>query len=199
MQAARSGGHVVALFVPTAGGVVVPEPPVAAAQVVAGEDRHDDHALHRRRQVATHHRRQLVGLALEAERRALDLLVVLELQLEQRIISIAGPAVPAMATPLWRSAWTTFSIVRCEIRLPDGGATIAGHDDAVVVAQRDARGGVRHAESSRTSAEPTGRHGRRRVVTDSTKQIGEVRSRVVTDGRRTASTRITARPSGRTT
>jgi hypothetical protein len=24
-----------------------------------------------------------------------------------------------MATPLWRSASTTFSIVRCEIRLPD--------------------------------------------------------------------------------
>jgi hypothetical protein len=51
-------------------------------------------------QVAADHHRQLVGLALEAQRRALDLLVVLELQLEQRIISIAGPAAPAMATPL---------------------------------------------------------------------------------------------------
>ena len=33
-------------------------------------------------------------------------------------MSIAGPAAPAMATPLWRSASTTFSIDRWLIRLP---------------------------------------------------------------------------------
>jgi len=36
-----------------------------------------------------------------------------------RTISTAGPAAPAMATPLWRSAAKTFSIVRWLIRLPE--------------------------------------------------------------------------------
>ena len=31
---------------------------------------------------------------------------------------MAGPAAPAMATPLWRSAGNTFSIVRWLMRLP---------------------------------------------------------------------------------
>ena len=51
--------------------------------VEAGEERDDDEALHRRGQVRPHHLAELVGLALEAERLALDLLVVLELHLEQ--------------------------------------------------------------------------------------------------------------------
>ena len=33
-------------------------------------------------------------------------------------MSMAGPAAPAMATPEWRSAANTFSMARCEMRLP---------------------------------------------------------------------------------
>ena len=83
VQAARPGGHVVALLVPTAGGVEVPHPSAVTSQIEAAEDRHDDHALHRGGKVAPHHHRQLVRLALEAERGSFDLLVVLELELEQ--------------------------------------------------------------------------------------------------------------------
>ena len=68
VQAARAGGDVVALLVAPAGDVVVEQPARAAPLVVAGEQRHDDQALHGRRQVAADHLRELVGLALEAER-----------------------------------------------------------------------------------------------------------------------------------
>ena len=57
--------------------------PWPRAQVVAGEQGHDHEALHGHGQVLAHHLAQLVGLALEAERHALDLLVVLELGLEE--------------------------------------------------------------------------------------------------------------------
>ena len=84
--------------------------------------------------------RQLVGLALEAERRALDLLVVLELELEQldHLHGRAGGAGDGDAASSGRPG-TTFSIVRWLIRLPRRGPPVAGHDHAVGVAHGDAR------------------------------------------------------------
>ena len=73
----------VALLVPAAGDVVGEDATLAAAQVVPREEGHDDQALHGARQVLAHHLGQLVRLALEAQRHALDLLVVLELELEE--------------------------------------------------------------------------------------------------------------------
>ena len=58
-------------------------PPGPAAGVVAGEQRHDHEPLHRRGEVRAHEQRELVGLAVERQPLALDLLVVLELGLEE--------------------------------------------------------------------------------------------------------------------
>ena len=57
--------------------------PTSTVLVVAGEQRHHDKTLHRDAQVPADHRGQPVGLALERQRAALELLVVLELDLEQ--------------------------------------------------------------------------------------------------------------------
>ena len=83
--------------------------------VVTGEERDDDEALHRRGQVGADELRELIRLALEGERLALHLLVVLELHLEQLTSSTAGPAAPAIATPESSSAGKTFSIRRLAI------------------------------------------------------------------------------------
>src|SRR5438034_2221396 len=72
---------VVGLLVAATGDVVLEEPPDARLLVVARENRHDDEPLHRRRQVHADHLTEPVGLALEREVLALDLLVVLELGL----------------------------------------------------------------------------------------------------------------------
>ena len=71
------------LFVAAAGHVVLEQPPPSGVGVVAGEQRHDCKSLHGGRKVVAHHLTQLVGLALQADGCAFDLLVVLELQLEQ--------------------------------------------------------------------------------------------------------------------
>ena len=62
-----------------------------AALVEPGEERHDDEALQGGGQVGADHLRELVGLALERQGLALDLLVVLELGLEQADHLVAGP------------------------------------------------------------------------------------------------------------
>ena len=60
-----------------------------------------------------------VGLAVEGEQRALDLLVVLELDLEQpdQLDGDAGRAGDARRSE-YSSAGNTFSISRCAMRLP---------------------------------------------------------------------------------
>ena len=57
--------------------------PWSAVEVVAGEERHDGEALHRQAEVGADEGGEPVGLAVHRQRRALDLLVVLELGLEQ--------------------------------------------------------------------------------------------------------------------
>ena len=84
VEAARARGHVVLLLVASAGDVKGKQSAlVIATSVEASEDRHNSHALHGSREVVPQHLRQLVGLTLERQRVALDLLVVLELELEQ--------------------------------------------------------------------------------------------------------------------
>jgi len=74
---------VVRLLVATAGDVILEEPAEPGLLVEACEDRDDDKPLERRGQVHPYHLAQLVGLAVEREVVALDLLVVLQLRLEE--------------------------------------------------------------------------------------------------------------------
>ena len=83
VASARAGGVVLGLLVVAAGHVVGEDAARAPGQVVAGEQRDHGQALHGHGQVLADHLAELVGLALEAEDHALDLLVVLELGLEQ--------------------------------------------------------------------------------------------------------------------
>src|SRR5207253_1599557 len=71
------------LLIAAAGDVVRKDPSRSHVEVITSEERYDGEALHGHAEVAADHRGQAVGLALEAECRALELLVVLELDLEQ--------------------------------------------------------------------------------------------------------------------
>src|SRR5215469_4189806 len=71
------------LFVTSAGDVVAEDTADALVGVVAREDRHDDQPLHRAAEVGTYDAGQPIGLAFQRERPALDLLVMLELDLKQ--------------------------------------------------------------------------------------------------------------------
>ena len=83
--------------------------------VVAGEERHHREALHGRGQVAPHHLAEWLALPSRRARLALDLLVVLELDLEELHHLDRGSAAPAMATPEKSSAGNTFSMRRLAI------------------------------------------------------------------------------------
>ena len=74
---------VLLLLVAAAGDVVGEQPADPGEPVEAGEQRDDGEALHRHRQVAADHRAEPVGLAVQAQQRAFDLLVVLQFHLEQ--------------------------------------------------------------------------------------------------------------------
>jgi hypothetical protein len=85
---ARADGVVAGgLAVQVPGDVVGEDPPggalVVRLGVVADQQRHDREPLHGRAEVAADHRGELVGLALQREGGALDLLVVLQLHGEQ--------------------------------------------------------------------------------------------------------------------
>ena len=88
-------------------------------EVVAGEQRHDGEALHRHPEVAADQRRQPVGLAVQRQRGALDLLVVLELHLEQphHLDGEPGGAGDADAASTRRPG-STFSMSRWAMMLP---------------------------------------------------------------------------------
>ena len=81
--APRALGEVVRLLVAATRDVVLEEPPRPRALVEAGEDGDDHEPLHRHRQVHPDHLAELVGLAVQRQVLALDLLVVLELGLEE--------------------------------------------------------------------------------------------------------------------
>ena len=85
---------------------------------------------------------------------------------------MAGPAAPAMATPLWRSAGNTFSIVRCEIRLPE----VARRSPAISTPSAYRMATTVVAWEMSSAAVPDGqRVGRPHAL----EQLGEGRARVV--------------------
>ena len=96
---------------------------------------------------------------------------------------MAGPAAPAMATPEWRSAGNTFSIVRWEIRLPRGGPPVAGHHHAVGVADGHDGGAVGDVEPGGVA----GRSPQRGSAPARRSSVEEARPGVVVGGRSAAS------------
>jgi len=110
------------LLVTAARDVIGEDPAAHGAEVETGEHRDHGQALHRHRKVRPDHGREPVGLALEREQGALDLLVVLELDLEQ-LHDLDGQAGGA--------------------RDPDGGVLVGGEDLVhVAVGDQVAHGGA---------------------------------------------------------
>ena len=92
--------------------------------------------------LAAHHGRQLVGLALEGERLALDLLVVLELQLEQPDHLHGRPGGAGDGDAGVAIGRVHLLHVAMADEVAGGGPAIAGHDHAVDVADGDHGGAV---------------------------------------------------------
>ena len=177
-QRARADAVVVGLLVEAAGDVEAEDPAglgrVGGVQVVPGEERDDGEALHRGAEVVADHRGEPVRLAVEREHRALDLLVVLQLDLEQpdQLDADAGRA--GDADQRVRVGGVDLLDVAAGDQVAHGGPAVAGHDHAVGVGQRDDRGGVR-----------SGRHravGRQRPPAG--QQLGRVAGEVLGEGRR---------------
>jgi hypothetical protein len=125
------------------------------APVVAGEDGHHDEALHRRGQVLPDELGERVCLALQLERLALDLLVVLELDPEKPGHLDRGPGgagdrhdrVVVRRVDLLDVARRHLVAHRRE--------PVASDDRAVSEAQRDAGGAVRRLGELTELVEPT--------------------------------------------
>ena len=82
-QRARADAVEGGLLVAAAGHVVAEDAALVGVEVEAGEQRDDGESLHREAEVGADQGGEPVGLAVHRERRALDLLVVLELGLEE--------------------------------------------------------------------------------------------------------------------
>ena len=110
--------------------------------VVASEDRHHAEALHSQWQVSPKHLAELVGLAVEAQGLAFDLLIMLQLHLEEadhfhgdsRRATDGHTRVPVGRKHLLDGA------VADEVSR--GGTSVTGHDDPVLVTDGDQGGGV---------------------------------------------------------
>ena len=189
---ARTGGLEVGLLVVAAGDVVGEDPPGPPAQVVAGEQRHHRQALHGQWQVGADHLGELVGLALEAEGHALDLLVVLELDLEEpdHLDGEAGRPGDGHRRVAVGGEDLLHGPVGDGVAL--GGPAVAGHDDPVGEAQRHHRGGVAHAQLGVAARGSRARAGRCAAAGRRSRVRGPRSA-----GRAGRVTRPTARPSGR--
>ena len=128
--------------------------PLRGLEVVAGEQRHDGEALHGHREVAADHRGEPVGLAVEGEHGALDLLVVLELDLEQpdHLDREAGGAGDADRGEL--VGLEDLLDVALGDDVAHRGAPVAGHHDAAADGRRDDRGGVRASPAPADGGQP---------------------------------------------
>jgi hypothetical protein len=148
---ARSGGLEVGVLVVAAGHVVIEDAADAAGGVEAGEERDHGKALHGHRQVLAHHLGQLVGLALQRECGALDLLVVLELHLEEadHLDGHTGRAGDGHGGIAVGREDLLHGVVGDDIA--GSGPTVARHDHAVGIAQGHHGGGVGHRERRRPS------------------------------------------------
>jgi len=176
MKAPRACRDVIALLIATARCVEIPQTASSPEQVVAGEDRNHDHALHRCGEITAHHGRQLIRLALEAQRRTLDLLVVLELKLEQANHLHCRARRPGNRDATVSIRLDHFLHGSMRDQISGGRPAVARHHNATVVAQRHARRCVWDTERS----------GIERAVqrcgfeSDPTEQIREVRAGIVT-------------------
>jgi hypothetical protein len=145
----RTGAdRVVAVLLVGAAGDVVAEDAagprrVARGEVDAAEDRHDGEALHGGAEVAPDHRGEPVGLAVEGQHRALDLLVVLELHLEQADQLDADAGRAGDADQRVGVGGMHLLDVALGDEVAHGGPPVAGHDHAAVGHDRHDRGGVR--------------------------------------------------------
>ena len=138
----------VGFLVLPAGGVVAEHAAAPAALVEAGEEWHDDETLHCGGKVGADHLGELVGLALERQRLALDLLVVLELGLEQadHVDAGTGDAGDGDAREVVGGKYLLDPPVGD--RVAAGGTPVAGQHDAVGEPDCDDRRAVRDVSRS---------------------------------------------------
>ena len=131
--------------------------PLPSVDVVAGEERHHREALHGQAEVAADHGREPVGLALDGHQRALDLLVVLELDLVEldQLDGEAGGAGDADHGVLVGREDLLHVAVGDEVA--HRGAAVAGHDDAAGELERHDRRAVRRLEAGPGRQRTTGR------------------------------------------
>ena len=142
MHAPGAVGLEVGFLVLAAGDVVAEHPAEVAALVVSGEERDDGEALHGGGQVAPHHLAELVGLALEREGLALDLLVVLELHLEEAHHLDRGPGGPGDGDAGEVVGREHLLDAAVGDRVPGRGPTVTGHHHAAGEADGEDRRAV---------------------------------------------------------
>jgi hypothetical protein len=129
------------LLVDAAGDVEAEDAPSSdprlGVEVDTGVEGDDGQALHRGAEVVADERGQPVGLAVEGEHDALDLLVVLELHLEQ--LDELDPHAGGAGHPDQRVGVGGVDLldVTAGDQVAHGGPPVARHDDAVAVGQRD--------------------------------------------------------------
>ena len=131
------------LLVAPSGRVVAEDPTTILSQIESGEQWNDDQTLHGKSEVAAQKRRESICLAVERQRGALDLLVVLEFHLEQthQLHCNAGGSGDPDDGVLVRGEDLLDVALRDEA--PDRCPAIAGDDRAVRAAQGDDRRAVR--------------------------------------------------------
>jgi hypothetical protein len=134
---------VVLLLPPSTGGVVVEDPTLRAAFVVAPEQRDHHQSLDRQGEIPPDHLGQPVGLALQREPIAGDLLVVLELQLEQLhdLDGLARCAGDGDHREIVGSEDLLHLVLGDGV--PLGGAAVTGQDHAAAELHAEDRGAVR--------------------------------------------------------
>ena len=154
------------LLVPPAGRVIAEDPAGPGVLVVAGEQRHDHEALHGCAEIPPDHGGQPVGLALQGQRPALQLLVVLELDLEQpdQLDADAGHPGDPHAGELVAAEHLLDVTLRDHV--PGHGPAVARHHDAALAPGGHDRGAVRQA-----GRRPAGRRARRPVTRQHARRV----------------------------
>ena len=188
---------VVVLLVAAAGDVVGEDPALAAVEVVPGEERDDGQALHGHAEVGPDHRGEPVRLALQRQQRALDLLVVLELDLEEldQLDRDAGGAGDADGGVLVGREDLLHVAVGDDVA--HGGPAVAGHHHAAVEGGRDDRRAVRRLERAACGQRTARGQQVRGVRADEVGERGRTGREVCRGQPPSVGPRLTGRPSGR--
>jgi hypothetical protein len=134
------------LLIAAAGHVVGKQPSHTRRGVEACKQRNDGQPLHGHGEVAADHRAEPVGFAVEAQQRAFNFFVVLQLDLEQpgKVYRDAGRPGDAENRVLVRGK--DLLDVPAGDDVAHGGAAVTGHDDAACIRHGHNRGGVRHLQ-----------------------------------------------------